>query len=247
MRLCSPVIGLSGGIASGKSTASRAFTANGVPVIDLDAIAREVVAPGTQTLRRLGETFGSDIIQQDGTLNRAELGRRAFSNKEQTKKLNRITHTAIRKLMAWRIVKLWLTGARRVVVDTPLLIEAGLYRYCALIVIVWANEQQQLLRMLTRDAEKGLTEDDAKARLAAQKPLSEKLPFADVVIDNETEGAGGAQVAKQIDGIVTSWRRSDQRVLDTILWLCSWLCPPFGLIYGAAVLRWRARSARKNA
>ncbi|WFD35672.1 dephospho-CoA kinase [Malassezia cuniculi] len=234
-------------IASGKSTASRAFKANNVPVIDLDVIAREVVEPGKPTLRRLAETFGSDIIKDDGSLDRAELGRRAFADKEQTKKLNKITHTAIRKCMAWRLVKLWLSGHRRVVVDTPLLIEAGLYKYCALVVIVWANEKQQLQRMLLRDADKGLTEEDARARLAAQKPLSEKLPLADVVIDNERDSADGSAVAAQVGQLVAEWRKGDSTILQTTLWLLSWLCPPFGLLYGAAVLRWRARRARKNA
>lgn len=100
-------------------------------------IAREVVQKGSPTLKKLAKEFGPSILQEDGTLNRAELGRLAFANKERTKALNTITHSAIRRVMAWRLVRLWLTGAKRVVVDTPLLIEAGLYKWCAEIVIVW--------------------------------------------------------------------------------------------------------------
>lgn len=218
-----------------------------MPVIDLDLIAREVVAPGTKTLQRLADTFGQDIIQQDGTLNRGELGRRAFASKEETKKLNKITHYAIRRMMVWRVIILWLCGARRVVVDTPLLIEAGLYRYCAQVIIIWATEQQQLERMLQRDSEKGITLEDAKTRLGAQKPLLEKLAFADVVINNESEGSDGSTVNEQIDRLVSEWCRRDKSVLSTIVWLICWLCPPVGLMYGAAVIHYRAQRARKNA
>lgn len=131
------VIGLTGGIASGKSTASRLLRTHKIPVVDLDEIAVEVVKPGTPTLRRLVETFGTDILNEDKSLNRGELGRRAFGDKEKTKLLNKITHGAIRRVMLFRLIKLWLTGARCAVVDTPLLIEAGLYKWCALTVLVW--------------------------------------------------------------------------------------------------------------
>lgn len=106
-------------------------------MVDLDEIAVEVVKPGTPTPRRLAETFGTDILNEDRSLNRAELGRRAFGDKEKTKQLNQITHGAIRRVMLFRLIKLWLTGARCAVVDTPLLIEAGLYKWCAQTVVVW--------------------------------------------------------------------------------------------------------------
>ena len=119
-------MGLTGGIASGKSTVSRIIREHGIPLIDLDEIARTVVRKNSPTLKRLVIEFGPTILEADGTLNRAALGRLAFRNKESTRALNRITHSAIRRVMAWRLLCLWLTGCKRVVVDTPLLIEAGL-------------------------------------------------------------------------------------------------------------------------
>lgn len=130
-------MGLTGGIASGKSTVSRIIREHGIPLIDLDEIARTVVRKNSPTLKRLVIEFGPTILEADGTLNRAALGRLAFRNKESTRALNRITHSAIRRVMAWRLLCLWLTGCKRVVVDTPLLIEAGLYKWCAEVVIVW--------------------------------------------------------------------------------------------------------------
>lgn len=116
---------------------SKILRENHVPVVDLDEIAREVVGPETRTLARLVHTFGQAILHPDGTLDRAELGRRVFGDKAKTEQLNAITHTAIRRRMAWRILALWLSGARRVVVDSPLLIEAGMYKWCGQTVVVW--------------------------------------------------------------------------------------------------------------
>lgn len=131
------VVGLSGGIASGKSTVSRILRENRIPLIDLDEIASLVVQKDSPTLKRLAADFGPSILNEDGTLNRGELGRLAFSSKERTRALNRITHSAIRRVLIWRLIRLWLSGAKRVVVDTPLLIEVGLYKWCAEVVIVW--------------------------------------------------------------------------------------------------------------
>lgn len=131
------VVGLTGGIASGKSTVSRVLRENGVPLIDLDELARVVVRKGTSTLRQLVKEFGPTILHSDGTLNRPELGRLAFADKSRTRVLNRITHSAIRRAMVWRLLYYWLKGADRVVVDSPLLIEAGMYKWCAEVVVVW--------------------------------------------------------------------------------------------------------------
>lgn len=130
-------MGLTGGIASGKSTVTRLLREHQVPVIDLDELARVVVRKGSSTLAKLVHEFGTDILQPDGTLNRGELGRRAFGNPERTRALNRITHSAIRRLMFWQLLQYWLTGTQRVVVDTPLLIEAGLYKWCGEVLVVW--------------------------------------------------------------------------------------------------------------
>ncbi|KAI3625798.1 hypothetical protein CBS9595_001159 [Malassezia furfur] len=239
-----------GGIASGKSTASRLLRTHKIPVVDLDEIAVEVVKPGTPTLRRLVETFGTDILNEDKSLNRGELGRRAFGDKEKTKLLNKITHGAIRRVMLFRLIKLWLTGARCAVVDTPLLIEAGLYKWCALTVLVWCTEEQQLERMLKRDGPtKGLTEADARARLASQLPLSEKLRYADKVIDNSTHyGDGSTPLREEVEALVANLRYDQHSVPSTLAWLLNWLLPPVGLLWGllAALLHARRIQLHHN-
>lgn len=108
-----------------------------VPVIDLDLLAREVVEPGQPTLQALVKEFGNGILASDGTLDRPALGRIVFGNPEKTKVLNKLTHGAIRRRMAWRLVKYWLTGRKVVVVDTPLLVEAGMWRWCGEVAVVW--------------------------------------------------------------------------------------------------------------
>lgn len=255
-RVLTPVVGLSGGIASGKSTVSRILQENQIPLIDLDVLARVVVQKGSRTLQKLVKEFGPSILNPDQTLNRGELGRLAFANKERTRALNKITHSAIRRAMLWRLLRLWLTGAQRVVVDTPLLIEAGLYKWCAEVVIVrWyvpvsnvSDESQQLKRMLQRDEAKGLTEDDAKSRLAAQMPLSQKVAYADVVIDNgiEAKESSPPRLRAEVGKLVSRWRHESRRLSFTILWLLSWLVPPFGLLYGLVVTYIRAQRHKRR-
>jgi len=137
------VISLTGGIASGKSTASKLFssTPHSIPLVDLDLIAREVVEPNdsSKTLQKLVNHFGDSILQSDGTLNRPALGRLTFGkdNEVNRKVLNKYTHSAIRKRLAWRIFKFWITGHSIVIIDTPLAVEAGLWKFCGEMVLVW--------------------------------------------------------------------------------------------------------------
>ncbi|SPO24111.1 related to CAB5 - probable dephospho-CoA kinase [Ustilago trichophora] len=254
------VVGLTGGIASGKSTASYLISSHPakIPIIDLDLLAREVVEPGQPALAALRSTFGPSVINQaDGTLNRAELGRLAFATPEKTKLLNKITHGAIRRRMVWKLINYWVRGEKVVVVDTPLLVEAGLWKFCGELVLVYCRKEDQLTRMLARDGEsKGLTEDDAKQRLAAQKPLDDKLVYADTILDNsanlservEEEHALSAPewtkglekktslaLRVQVDRMVNRWVDSYSGV-KSLRWLLQWLVPPFGLLAGA----WRA-------
>ncbi|WFD29693.1 dephospho-CoA kinase [Malassezia sp. CBS 17886] len=242
------IVGLSGGIASGKSTVVRLLREQGIPLVDLDELARDVVEKGAPTLRRLEHAFGSCILNEDGTLNRAELGRIAFSDPARTKELNRITHAAIRRRLAWILVRLWLRGTRRVVVDTPLLIEAGLYKWCADVVLVWASsESHQFARMMRRDgASKGLTEADARARLAAQHNLSAKLAYADIIVDNSVDAdvVPSPHLRAQVGALVKRWRREDSQPLHVVLWLLCWICPPFGLLWGFIMAR--LRNARRE-
>lgn len=177
----SRVFGLTGGIACGKSTVSRYFAEVGVPVVDADLVAREVVAPGTVGLRRLTETFGDDILQADGTLDRVKLGAKIFMDGTQRFKLNAIMHPLIGARSAELMQQYIAAGADLVCYDAPTLIEAGVHeRFRPLVVVVMPIELQ-LRRLMERD---GFNEAEAKARVTAQMPMTEKAELADFVIEN---------------------------------------------------------------
>lgn len=133
------VVGLTGGIASGKSSVSNLFKSPqyGLPLVDLDVVAREVVEPGTSTLNKIRAAFGDAVITSGGALDRPALGKIIFNNEQERKKLNAIIHPAIRKRLAWLLFKYWIQGEKLVMVDAPLLIEAGLWRFAGKIVLVY--------------------------------------------------------------------------------------------------------------
>jgi len=131
------VIGLTGGIATGKSTVSKQLVARGIPVIDADILARDVVRPGTRTLNKIVSTFGPDVLKEDGTLDRPKLGSIVFQDEEQRRKLNAIIHPAVRWAMALSILKFWLRGERVCVLDVPLLIETKIYQWVGRVVVVY--------------------------------------------------------------------------------------------------------------
>jgi dephospho-CoA kinase len=131
------VVGLTGGIATGKSTVSRQLAARGIPVIDADILARDVVRPGTRALNKIVSTFGPDVLKEDGTLDRSKLGAIVFRDDEQRRKLNAIIHPAVRWAIALGILKCWLRGERFCVLDVPLLIETKIYQWVGKIVVVY--------------------------------------------------------------------------------------------------------------
>ncbi|PXF48678.1 Dephospho-CoA kinase domain-containing protein [Gracilariopsis chorda] len=183
------IVGLTGGIASGKSTVSGIWSDHDVTIIDADKIAREVVQPGKPAYWLIKRTFGTGVLHQDGTLNRRELGKLVFSNPGHRTVLNRITHPFIIFSMLSRLfVAVFIKWKTIVVLDTPLLFESGtLLPFCAAIVVVSCDPEQQLERMLKRDAHLGMTEDEANRRLASQIPLAEKARRATYVINNTGE------------------------------------------------------------
>jgi dephospho-CoA kinase len=179
------LIGLTGGIATGKSTFAAALRALGCPVIDADRLARQVVEPGTPALAAVAATFPG-VVGPDGRLDRKALAARVFGDEEARRRLEAITHPAIRAAMLAETARLEATGHDLVFYDTPLLFEVGLDRAMALVVVVWAPREAQLRRLATRD---GLSAAEAEARLRAQLPVDEKAARADVVIDNADETA----------------------------------------------------------
>lgn len=176
------MIGLTGGIASGKSTASHRFRALGVPIIDADQLAREVVAPGTDGLREIVRRFGDEVLAEDGTLDRKQLGRIVFDDPHARRALEAITHPRIALLSMERMAEIALSGAPYGLYEAALLVEKGTDEAMAGLVVVAASPELQLARVMERD---GLDEASARARLAAQMPLEEKLARARWVIWND--------------------------------------------------------------
>jgi dephospho-CoA kinase len=176
------VIGLTGGIASGKSSVARELSRRGVPVIDADQLAREVVNPASEGLAEVVRTFGAQMLLADGTLDRDKLGAHVFQDEEARKQLNAIIHPRIRRLSTERILSALQTDAPYVVYEAPLLVETGGHRGMAALVVVATSPEVQVTRVMARD---GLSESAARARLAAQAPLEAKLAAADYVIQND--------------------------------------------------------------
>jgi dephospho-CoA kinase len=176
-----PVLGLTGGIASGKSTVAALLTELGARVICADTLAREVVAPGTEGLDAVAARFGADYLRPDGTLDRARLGRLVFADPAARRDLEAILHPLIRRAFAAAVARIRAEDPGAVVVyDAPLLIEAGADREVDRVIVVAVDEAVQVRRLVARD---GLSEADALARIRAQMPAAERLARADVVID----------------------------------------------------------------
>ena len=178
------LVGLTGGIATGKTTFAAALRALGLPVVDADLLARRVVARGTPALAALAESFGPTVIGPDGALDRKAMAALVFADPAARRRLEAITHPAIRRAMEAETARLGAAGHDLVFYDSPLLYEAGLESAVSLVVVVYAPRQAQLRRLQARD---GLSSGEAEARLAAQLPIDGKAARADVVVDNSDE------------------------------------------------------------
>jgi len=176
------VIGLTGGIASGKTTVSSILKDLGAVVIDADEVARRMVEPGQPAWQDILATFGPGVLNDDRTLNRPALAARVFGNPELLQKLNRITHPRVREYIEQKLAYLREQRPDAVVVlDVPLLYESGMDKMADEVWVVWVDEEVELARLMERD---GLAREDALKRLRAQMPLREKARRADRVIDN---------------------------------------------------------------
>lgn len=175
------VIGLTGGIASGKSTVSNMFRDLNIPVIDADVAARDVVRVGEEAYHKIVSTFGKEILKSDGTIDRQKLGSIVFHNKEKRLLLNQIVHPAIRSFMAQQKESYIKDGHKVVVMDIPLLYESKLMYLVDKTLLVFVSEEVQLERLKRRNQ---LTNDEAQARINSQMPLKEKVRLADAVLDN---------------------------------------------------------------
>ncbi|AJE04289.1 dephospho-CoA kinase [Geobacter pickeringii] len=178
------IIGLTGGIASGKSTVTRILERLGTAVIDADQLAREAVVPGTAGHRAIVETFGPAVLLPDGAIDRPALGRIIFADPVARGKLEAITHPAIAALAEQKLAELRRRGERVAFYVAPLLIEAGATGRVDEIWVVYVDRETQLARLTARD---GITRHEAEQRLAAQMPMEEKAARGAVVIDNRGE------------------------------------------------------------
>ncbi|WP_033348496.1 dephospho-CoA kinase [Kitasatospora aureofaciens] len=172
-------IGLTGGIGAGKSEVSRLFAAHGAVIVDSDLIAREVVAPGTDGLAAVVAEFGPQVLREDGTLDRPALGAIVFADPEKLRALNAIVHPLVRA----RSAELEAAAAPDAVVvhDVPLLTENGLAPLFDLVVVVDADDEVRVERLVRL---RGMAEEEARARMAAQASRADRMAIADLVIDN---------------------------------------------------------------
>ncbi|MCI5836549.1 MAG: dephospho-CoA kinase [Veillonellaceae bacterium] len=186
------IIGLTGGIAAGKSLTTEILRSCGIPVLDADVAARRVVEPGAPAWRAIGRAFGPEIYEANGQLDRPQLAERIFTNPAARECLNAIMHPAILAELQKETEVLSRAGEKLVCWDVPLLLDFGWERYVDTIWVVDVPESVQLERLMARN---GLTEVQARARLAAQLSRRERLARADVVIENnDTPAALAAKV-----------------------------------------------------
>lgn len=176
------VIGVTGGIASGKSLVSAYLIAHGFSIVDADIVAREVVAPDSIGLKKVAATFGNEIVDTKGNLDRKRLAKIVFADDSQLKLLNDILQPLIRQQIQQELQQFIAQGQEYIFLVAPLLFEENYQSMCDEIMVVTVTLQTQLQRLMSRDQ---LNEQQARRRIAAQWPLSRKIALADVVIDND--------------------------------------------------------------
>lgn len=194
------IIGLTGSIASGKSTVSKMLEELGYPIIDADLVARQVVEPGTETLKKIEELFGPEVIRNDGTMDREKVGAIIFSDPAMRKRLNDIIHPAIRQEMLRQRNAYVEAGFQTIVMDIPLLFESKLQHFVDKILVVSVTEENQLARLMERN---GLSEKEARDRIGSQLPMSVKEEGADAVIYNN---GTIEETARQLARILELWQ-----------------------------------------
>ena len=189
------VIGLTGGIASGKSTVAAELRDLGAPIVDADQLAREVVEPGTPALAEIERAFGPEVLDTDGRLDRRRMGEIVFADPDARRTLNAIVHPRIAEAGQEAVAAHAAAGARIVIYEAALIVENGLHHALDGLVVVAAPEDVQIERLIARE---GLDEESARARVAAQLPLADKIAVADHVIDNSGSPARTREQVRQV-------------------------------------------------
>lgn len=190
-----PVIGLTGGIASGKTTVSKMFSELGIPIIDADDLAREVVEPGTPGLAAIVEEFGKDVLDDQGRLDRKRVGELVFGDEDARETLNAILHPRIGAAGAKHIQSYQDHPAPYIVYEGALLVETGAHKAFSALIVVSAEESVQRLRLIARD---GFSVSEANARIESQLPLARKVAVADFVVTNNGDLEGTRKQVAQV-------------------------------------------------
>jgi len=194
-------IGLTGGIATGKSYILGVLGELGCDVIDADAVARQVVEPGQPTFEEIVAHFGREILDAEGAIDRAKLGGIVFADKAEREKLNSIVHPRVYETQAKWLADVAARNPEAIaVVDAALMIETGSYRRFDKVIVVWCDPQLQLERLMARN---NLSPDEAAARIAAQMPAEEKLKYADYCIDTSK---GFEDTRRQVESLYAELR-----------------------------------------
>ncbi|WP_447408102.1 dephospho-CoA kinase [Weissella confusa] len=189
-------LGLTGGIATGKSTVSNHFKELGIPVLDADVVAREVVEPGQPALADIVAEFGDEMLLPDGSLNRKALGAVVFGNPEKLAKLNHFTHPRVQASMRAQADAYAKAGVPLIVLDIPLLLEGKNAAGADAVMVVTVPADVQQERLMARNQ---LSADDARKRMNSQMPMAEKEQLADYVIDNS---GTIAETYEQVDAVL---------------------------------------------
>jgi dephospho-CoA kinase len=189
------LVGLTGGIASGKSTFAAALRELGAPVLDADALARQAVRRGTPALAELVGAFGPEVLGADGELDRRRMATRVFSDPSARARLEAVVHPAVRRAVAEETARLAAAGQDLAFSDVPLLYETGLDAGLECVVVVYAPPEVQRARLASRD---GIGPEEADARLAAQIPIDEKARRADVLVMNDGDVAALRDKARAV-------------------------------------------------
>ena len=202
------VVGLTGGIAAGKTTVARQLAARGADWIDADAIAREVVGPGTSGLQAVAEAFGADLVGADGLLRRQALGAVVFADPEALRRLEALLHPRIRAEIERRVAAARAAGTPVALIDAALLVEMGLDRATDVVVAVFAPRDLRIERVALRD---GLGREQAERRIAAQAPDAVLRSRADRAIDND---GTAAKLEAEVNRLWTEFSAWPRRIGD---------------------------------
>ncbi|MBO0996252.1 dephospho-CoA kinase [Bacillus sp. SD075] len=193
------IIGITGGIASGKSSVSLYLQELGFTIVDADMASRAVVEPGEEAYHQVVKAFGEDILLADGNIDRVKLGSIIFHDEEKRLLLNGIVHPAVRNWMRLKTETALSSGEETVFMDIPLLFESKLTSMVEKTLLVYVDEQVQLQRLMKRN---GLSETEALARINSQMPLADKKALADAVIDNNGDID---ETKRQVKSILSEW------------------------------------------